>query len=69
MQQIKSTILTSLGIIALIFFMAMSYIHNALFLDRIIVCSIILGIVFFAKMRNENKGYSNTDGTKYMDQI
>ena len=49
--------------------MAMSYIHNALFLDRIIVCSIILGIVFFAKMRNENKGYSNTDGTKYMDQI
>ena len=70
MKSLKSTFLPLLGLTVLLFFIAMSYLHNSLFLDKIIVCSFILGIIFLAKMRSEiNKSYSNTDSMRHADQI
>jgi len=70
MKFLKSTFLPFLGLTVLLFFIAMSYFHSSLFLDKLIVCSFILGMVFFAKIRSEsNNSYSNTDNTRYADQI
>jgi hypothetical protein len=34
--------------------MAMSYVNDSIFLDKIVICSFILGMVYFAKMRAES---------------
>lgn len=68
MQFSKSTFLSILGLMILIFFIAMAYLNNHIFLDKIILCSSILGLVLFAKIRGENNGNeSNSDSTKYTD--
>lgn len=68
MQFSKSTFLSILGLMILIFFIAMAYLNNHIFLDKIILCSSILGLVLFAKIRGENNGNeSNLDNTKYTD--
>lgn len=70
MQFSKSTFLPILGLIVLIFFITMSYLNNHIFLDKIILCSSILGLVFFAKIRGESfKSSKNSDETEYSDPI
>jgi hypothetical protein len=65
MQFSKSTILPILGLIILLFFIGMAYLNNPIFLDELLVCSFILGLVFFTKMRGDtNETSSNSDSTK-----
>ncbi len=68
MQFSKSTFLSILGLMTLIFFIAMAYLNNHVFLDKIILCSSILGLVLFSKIRGEHNGnQSNSNGNKYTD--
>lgn len=59
MQFSKSTFLSVFGLVVLMFFIAMAYFTNHILLDKLMLCSVILGLVFFAKMRGE----SNTSGS------
>ncbi|MFH6767101.1 hypothetical protein V8G56_00015 [Gaetbulibacter aquiaggeris] len=64
MQFSKSTFLPILGLVVLIFFVGMAYLNNHIFLDKLVLCSFILGLVFFTKMRGEsNETKSNSDST------
>ncbi|HEY5688674.1 MAG TPA: hypothetical protein VIS27_10270 [Yeosuana sp.] len=64
MQFSKSTFLPILGLVILIFFVGMAYLNNHIFLDKLVLCSFILGLVFFTKMRGEsNETKSNSDST------
>lgn len=68
MQFSKSTFLPILGMIAIMFFIGMAYLNNHIFLDKLVLCSFILGLVIFAKVRGEsNETGSKTDSTKYTD--
>jgi hypothetical protein len=53
MQLSKQTISSILGLIGLVFFIALAYFNNNLFLDKLVVCSFILGLIFLIKMRGE----------------
>lgn len=53
MELSKSKVLPFLGLIVLAVFIAMSYFNNQIFLNEILVCSAIFGMVFFVKMRGE----------------
>lgn len=46
----KSTVLPILGMIVLGLFLLLSYIQEGVFLDRLLVCSLILSFVFIAKL-------------------
>lgn len=66
MKYSKSTFLRVLGVIVLGTFIFLSYVNNHIFLDKIILCSAILGMVLFAKTRGEsNDAYRNIDSSKY----
>jgi hypothetical protein len=53
MQFSKSTLLSVMGLLVMLFFIAMSYYNNQMFLDKILVSSFILGMVFFFKILDE----------------
>lgn len=53
MQFSKSTITSSLGLLGLIFFIVLAYINNYVLLDKLVVCSFILGLIFLIKTRGE----------------
>ncbi|SEL61157.1 hypothetical protein SAMN04488008_104332 [Maribacter orientalis] len=55
MQFSKSTILPVMGIILLALLILMSYVNEAIFLDRILICSVILSFVFIAKLGENRK--------------
>ena len=66
MQILKSTVLPIFGLVVLLVFIAMSYFNNHIFLDKIVICSLILGMVFFVKTRGTNEsGSSNSEGRKF----
>jgi uncharacterized membrane protein len=66
MQFSNSQILPFIGISILLFFIALSYFNNHIFLDKIVLCSLILGMVFFVKMRSDNNGHNqDSDNTTY----
>ncbi len=68
MKFTKSKILPVTGLIVLAFFMAMSYFNNHIFLDKIMICSFILGLVFFAKIKGESSViHSGRDGSASTD--
>lgn len=68
MQFSKSTFLPIIGLMILILFIVMAYLNNHLFLDKLVLCSFILGLVFFAKIRGEsNENQSNLGNKKYTD--
>ena len=46
MQLSKSTLLPIVGMVVLVIFVIFCYVHESIFLDRILVCSFILSIVF-----------------------
>ncbi len=51
-QLSKSIVLPILGMIILTVFIIMSYVLDSIFLDRILVCSLILSVVFIGKIRD-----------------
>jgi hypothetical protein len=55
----KSNLLSALGLVVLLFFIGLAYLNNSIFLDKIILCSLIFGMVLFSKLRGE----SNTNGS------
>ena len=66
MQFSNSQILPFIGISILLFFIALSYFNNHIFLDKIILCSLILGMVFFVKMRSDDNGHNqDSDNTTF----
>jgi len=66
MEFSKSKILPVAGMIVLLIFIAMSYFNNHIFLDKIIICSLILGMIFFVKIIGEGNGNQpNANDTKY----
>jgi hypothetical protein len=48
----KSTVLPSMGMFVLVVFIVLSYIHESIFLNQIVVCGLILSVVFIAKIRD-----------------
>ena len=50
----KSKILPIAGMVALLFFIMMSYVNDSILLDRILICSLILCMIFIAKIRSNN---------------
>jgi hypothetical protein len=68
MQFSKSTFLPMIGLIVLIFFIVIAYLNNHFLLDELMLCSFILGLVFFSKMKSEShSNQSNLSNTKYTD--
>jgi hypothetical protein len=53
MQIPKKAILPILGLLILIGFCALSYYHEQIFLDKILLCGFILGMILFVKIRGE----------------
>lgn len=51
----KSTILPSLGLVTMFFFIALAYFKNNIFLNELLICGLILSIIFIAKIREANK--------------
>lgn len=68
MEFSKSTLLPILGLLVFSFFIGLSYFNNHIFLDKILLCSVIVGMIFFAKMRGETANNdSDSDQRKYTD--
>ncbi len=59
MQFTKTTVSAILGLLVLLFFIAITYYTNPIFLDKIVLCSFILGMVFFVKLLGEGNSYNN----------
>lgn len=55
----RSQVLPFLGSIVLTFFIAISYFNNQIFLDKILLCSVILGMIYFYKMRGESSNLND----------
>ncbi|MFT5942886.1 MAG: hypothetical protein ACI9Q4_002152 [Sediminicola sp.] len=53
MQLSKSTLLPIVGMVVLVIFVIFCYVHESIFLDRILVCSFILSIVFIGKIGDD----------------
>jgi len=54
----KSIILPLFWGVVLLFFIAMYYFKDQIFLEKMIICSLIIGMLFFGRMignRNENE--------------
>lgn len=58
MQFTKSTILSFLGLMIMVFFIALSYYNGQIFLNKILLSSFILGLIFVFKILDEQ---SRTD--------
>jgi hypothetical protein len=48
----KNMLLPILGMVVLSLFALMSYLHDSIFLDRILICSSILSVVFIGRIRD-----------------
>lgn len=61
----KSTALPIIGMFVLGLFILLSYLNGAMFLDRILVCSLILSVIFINKLReNYHASTSNNEESK-----
>ncbi|MBO0329095.1 hypothetical protein [[Muricauda] lutisoli] len=52
MQSFKKVTTTLLGVLLIASFILLSYMEESLFLDRILLCSFILGAVLLANIRS-----------------
>ncbi|MEC7771572.1 MAG: hypothetical protein VX798_10330 [Bacteroidota bacterium] len=52
MQSLKKVTTTLLGVLLITSFIVLSYMEESLFLDRILLCSFILGAVLLANIRS-----------------
>ncbi|MGN7514519.1 MAG: hypothetical protein ACTHOM_09095 [Allomuricauda sp.] len=52
MQSLKKVTTTLLGVLLIASFIVLSYMEESLFLDRILLCSFILGAVLLANIRS-----------------
>ena len=57
MQFTKTTISAILGLLSLIVLITMTYYTNPIFLDKVLLCSSILAMIFFVKIVGEGSGY------------
>lgn len=61
MQFLKSNFLPILGLCVLLVFIALSYFHGALFLENLLSCGLLLGIIFLLKIgENQSKNRRNS---------
>jgi hypothetical protein len=68
MQVSKSTLSGILVVTVLTLLISMSYYNNQIFLDKIVLCSVILGLILFIKIRGEvNSSNANNDNTNTID--
>lgn len=51
---LKSKILPVLFGMVLLFLIALSYFNNRIFLDKIVLCGLIIGMLFFIKIAGNN---------------
>jgi surface polysaccharide O-acyltransferase-like enzyme len=56
----KSKILPLFWGVVLLFFISMSYFNNRIFLDKIILCSLIIGMLFFTRIIGNSNGNEAT---------
>lgn len=61
MNDLKSKLLPFLGMGILIFFIAMAYINNSIFLDRLLVCGLIILGIYIIKVKSNASNTVNTD--------
>ncbi|ALM06745.1 hypothetical protein SB49_02185 [Sediminicola sp. YIK13] len=66
MQLSKSTLLSIAGMVVLALFVTFCYVNDSIFLDRILISSFILSIVFLVKIR-EDLHQSIEDNSKQID--
>lgn len=59
----KSNVLPFLGLLILTVFILLSYLNNSIFLENLIACSVILGIVFLLKI-GESQTSKKRNSTK-----
>ena len=52
MQKSKHIIPVLLGLLIMVLMIAMSYLNQSMFLDRILLCSFIVGVVLLVKVRS-----------------
>ena len=52
MQSSKTTTITLVGLLLVASFIVVSYWNESLFLDRILLCSFILGVALLANLRS-----------------
>lgn len=52
MQKSKHIIPVLLGLLIMVLMIAMSYLNQSMFLDRILLCGFIVGVVLLAKVRS-----------------
>ena len=64
MHSLKSSVVLFIGLTVLLFFIGLSYFNNSIFLDKILVCAFILGLLFFTKTKEES-GNKNSNKSKY----
>jgi len=50
----SSNYLPFIGLIVMLTLTAVAYLQNSVFFDKILVCSLILALVFFAKTQSDN---------------
>jgi hypothetical protein len=64
----KSKILPIVGLGILLFFIGISYFNNHVFLDKLIICSLILSMFYFARtLGKSNENEPNSDRKNYTD--
>jgi hypothetical protein len=52
MQKSKHLVPVLLGLLIMVIMIGMSYYNQSIFLDRILLCSFIIGVVLLAKVRS-----------------
>ncbi|WP_343767606.1 hypothetical protein [Gangjinia marincola] len=67
MQFTRTHLLSAGGVLFFAFFMGLSFYNNALFFDQILICTVILGLIFFIKGKNQSNE-SRSTSTAEMNQ-
>ena len=67
MNLLKNSLLPVIGMLILICFIGLSYINNYIFFDKLLICSLVLGIIFFMKILENIPGPDSRD--QYFDRL
>jgi hypothetical protein len=66
----KSNLFLDFNLTVLLVFMGLAYFNNSAFLDRIILCSLIVAMVFFLKLQGNRSANGLTNANSdYKDPI
>lgn len=64
MRLSKSKILAIISGLILLFFITLAYFNNHIFLDKIVLCSVIIGMLFLIKTINTNNNREESSNRK-----